>query len=265
VSTLILNGTLTPGLARDTSYKLGVAGFHTVTLQGQLRPNAPSSSEYSNTVYYDMVQPQAKAAAAQLKVAFGAHTQVTPLTPEIAAYAQQAGNPLTVVVVGSAFDGNLVDPQANVVETPAPATATVSTDPGATQSPLQEIRSKLPFTVMLPHVIASGSRLAHLEPVRVFKPVAGKHELALTYVTGAGNVYWQIIQTDWNAAPILRRPTSHETLGGRRFDLFTNGGNIHMIVLHAGGATYWVVNTLREELSNETMIAIAKGLRPLGK
>ena len=38
-----------------------------------------------------------------------------------------------------------------------------------------------------------------------------------------------------------------------------------MIVLHQGGATYWVVNTLRDELSNETMIAIAKGLQPLAK
>jgi LCP family protein required for cell wall assembly len=265
VSTLVLNGTQTPGLARDTSYKLAVAGFHTMSLPGQLLPNAPTSSEYSNTVYYDIVQQNAKAAAAQVKVAFGAHTQVVPLTPEIASYAQQAGNPLTVVVVGSAFDGNLVDPQAHVAETPIHATAAVATDPGATQSPLQSVRSKLPFRAMLPHVIASGSRLAHLEPVRVFKPVAGKSELALTYVTGAGNVFWQIIQTDWTAAPILRRPTSHETIGGRRFDLFTSGGNIHMVVLRVGGATYWVMNTLRDELSNETMLAIAKGLRPLGQ
>ena len=35
-----------------------------------------------------------------------------------------------------------------------------------------------------------------------------------------------------------------------------------MVVLRQGGASYWVVNTLRDELSNETMIAIAKGLQP---
>jgi hypothetical protein len=33
--------------------------------------------------------------------------------------------------------------------------------------------------------------------------------------------------------------------------------------LRHGSASYWVVNTLRDELSNETMIAIAKGLQPL--
>jgi hypothetical protein len=37
------------------------------------------------------------------------------------------------------------------------------------------------------------------------------------------------------------------------------------VVLDAGGATYWVVNSLLDKLSNETMLAIAKGLRPLGR
>jgi hypothetical protein len=36
-----------------------------------------------------------------------------------------------------------------------------------------------------------------------------------------------------------------------------------MVVLTVGGTSYWVVNTLVDSLSNETMIAIAKGLQPL--
>jgi hypothetical protein len=36
-----------------------------------------------------------------------------------------------------------------------------------------------------------------------------------------------------------------------------------MVVLRYGGATYWVVNTLLDSLSNETMLSIARGLRPL--
>ena len=36
-----------------------------------------------------------------------------------------------------------------------------------------------------------------------------------------------------------------------------------MIVLRSHGATYWVVNSLLDALSNETMIAVAKGLKPL--
>src|SRR5262249_8460335 len=41
ISTLVLNGTNNAGWARDTSYKLAIAGFHTVQLSGQLLPNAP--------------------------------------------------------------------------------------------------------------------------------------------------------------------------------------------------------------------------------
>jgi hypothetical protein len=36
-----------------------------------------------------------------------------------------------------------------------------------------------------------------------------------------------------------------------------------MVALRTGGATYWVVNTILNQLSNSTMIAIAKSLRPL--
>jgi hypothetical protein len=38
-----------------------------------------------------------------------------------------------------------------------------------------------------------------------------------------------------------------------------------MVVLREHGATYWVVNTVLDSLSNETMLAIARGLAPLPK
>ena len=52
-------------------------------------------------------------------------------------------------------------------------------------------------------------------------------------------------------------------LGGREFDLYYTGSHLHMVVLRGHGASYWVVNTLLDSLSNETMLAIAKGLKPL--
>ena len=38
-----------------------------------------------------------------------------------------------------------------------------------------------------------------------------------------------------------------------------------MVVLRRRGATYWVVNTVLDRLSNETMLAIAKGLNHFHK
>jgi hypothetical protein len=52
-------------------------------------------------------------------------------------------------------------------------------------------------------------------------------------------------------------------LGGREFQLYYSGAHLHMVVLRVGDRSYWVVNTLLDSLSNETMLAIAKGLKPM--
>jgi len=265
VTTLVLNGTTVPGLARDTSYKLGLQGFHTVQLPPPTLADAPTQNYDQTYVYYDAVQTNAKSAAKQIAVAFGPHVVTAPLPPEISPLALQAGNPLTVVVVGSSFSGELMDPEANIVATPVHQTPSVRIDPGLATNAIRDVRSKLPFPLMVPHAIESHSNFTSLEPVRAYKPVAGHSALVLTFVTGAGNVYWQVMETDWTSAPVIRNPTDQVKLERRKFDLYTVGGNIHMIVLRKGGASYWVVNTLRDELSNETMLAIAKGLQPLGK
>jgi LCP family protein required for cell wall assembly len=263
VTTLVLNGTTVPGLARDTSYKLTLAGYQTVSLPPTILADAPSQSYYDTTIYYDTVQAHAKEAAQELKAAFGSHTAIAPLPPELAGFAQQANNPLTVTVVGAGFDGELSNPEAHVAPTPTYQAPAVRKDPGTTLSSIEAVRSKIPFRPLVPTILESSSGLSSLDGVRAFKPASHRHELVLTFHTGAGNVYWQVIETDWTNAPILRHPTGHETLKGRTYDLYTTGGNIHMIALRQRSATYWVVNTLRDELSNETMIAIAKGLQPI--
>ena len=264
ITTLVLNGTTVPGLARDTSYKLALQGFHTVQLPPPTLPNAPAQTYDTTYVYYDAVQPNAKAAAGQVTVAFGPHSVSAPLPPELATLAQQAGNPLTLVVVGSTFDGELIDPRASVVATPIHQTPSVRIDPGYALASVRGVRSKVSFPLLVPHAIENHSSFAALDPVRAYKPAVGHGAVCLTFVTGAGNVYWQVMETDWTDAPVIRHPTDHVKLGGRTFDLYTVGGNIHMVVLRQDGASYWVVNTLRDELSNETMLAIAKGLRALG-
>ena len=62
---------------------------------------------------------------------------------------------------------------------------------------------------------------------------------------------------------VVSQPNKVVRLGGRRFELHYAGSHLHMVVLRRGNATYWVVNTLLNDLSNETMLAVAKGLKPL--
>ena len=159
ITTLVLNGTTILGLARDTSYKLAVAGFHTVQLPAATSADAPTPTYSANYVYYDSVQPNAQEAAQQLKVAMGTNTVVAPLPPQLASYAQQSGNPLAIVVVGTAFGGEVVNPQAHVVSTPTHELPNVSNDPGATLASVEQVRAKVPFRIMVPHVIERSSRL----------------------------------------------------------------------------------------------------------
>jgi hypothetical protein len=70
-------------------------------------------------------------------------------------------------------------------------------------------------------------------------------------------------ETDWDDAPVLADRSFRHRLKGRDYDLYYSGKHLHLVVLRQGDATYWVVNTLLDSLSNETMLAIAKGLKPL--
>ncbi len=88
--------------------------------------------------------------------------------------------------------------------------------------------------------------------------------MRLVYRMGS-NEYWGVQMTDWDDAPVLADRSLTRHIGGRTYDLYFNGAKLHMVALRTPKATYWVINTLLDRLSNETMLAIAKGLRPLGK
>jgi hypothetical protein len=264
ITTLVLNGTTTPGLARDTSYQLTLRGFHTVQLSGQRPANAPSQSYFPTNVYFDDQQPNAHVAATQLQKLFKGSI-VGSMPPEIVPLAQSAGNPLTVIVLGSSFDGKLPAESTPVDTTPKHQAPDVFSSPGTTLQALRDVRRRLPFRIQVPHVLERHSGLAQLTPIRVYKPAPHHKALRMTFVTGPGNVYWGIEETDWNDAPALAHPTATRTFGGRPFDFYYVGSHLHMVVLRNGNASYWVVNTLLDELSNETMIAIARGLQPLGQ
>jgi hypothetical protein len=101
-------------------------------------------------------------------------------------------------------------------------------------------------------------------PLRVYALKKHVRAVRLTFLTGtevAG--YWGIEETKWGEAPALLQPSVKHVIGGREFDFYFDGPHLHMVVLRERGGTYWVVNTLLNALSNDTMIAIAKGLKPL--
>jgi LCP family protein required for cell wall assembly len=263
ISILVLNAGRVPGAASNTTYLLGKHGYATKALSAGLAANAPEV-ERDSTVYYNPVLPDAKQAAQQLRPLFGEHSKVAQMTENIANFAKQAGNPLTVVTVGTSFGGKLTLPHR--VKLPPKLPPAVSNDGvSVTASALRSVRFKAHFPLRVPHRVAQYARLSDQEGVRVFKPLKNRHEVALTFSMPDGVEYWQIEETDWSTAPILANPTGHFLYHHQKFLVYTTGGAIQMVVLKTPKASYWVMNTILNQLSNSTMIAIAESLEPIGR
>ncbi|HEU5477135.1 MAG TPA: LCP family protein [Gaiellaceae bacterium] len=263
ISVLVLNAGHVAGQASNTNYLLTTRGYTTKTLPSNVPANAPKVRA-DTTVFYDPVQPNAQQAAQQLRPLFGSHTDVEPMTTAIAGYAKQAGNPLTVVAVGTTFGGKLVVPHR--VKPLPKLPAKVSAGRSETVPRLRGLTHKVHFPVLAPYRIAQYSQLdsPEHEGVRVFKPLRGKHEVALTFFT-PDSLYWQIEETDWTSAPILANPSLQIPWHHNKLLLYTTGGAIQMVALRTPKAVYMVVNTILNQLSNSTMLAIAKSLKPVGR
>jgi LCP family protein required for cell wall assembly len=263
ISVLVLNGGNTAGEAANTTYLLTTHGYTTKSLPPADVANAPKV-QHDTIVYYDPVQPNAQQAAAQLRPLFGSSARVEQMTTPIADLAQRAGNPLTVVAVGTSFGGKLVIPHHFKLPAQPQEPAQVSSNGAAITAPgLRHVYDEVHFPLMVPHLVAEGAALSTAEGVRGFKPVGHQHEVVLTFVQPDGIQYWQVEETTWNSAPILQNPSYSFVHHGQKFLVYTTGGQIQMVALRTPRATYWVSNTILNELSNKTMLAIAESLRPL--
>jgi LCP family protein required for cell wall assembly len=261
VTVSVLNGNGVQGSAANAAYALGQRGYKIVLPAGGKPVNAPTSNYFRTTVFYDAAKKRARAAAQQLANLFG-DAAVKPLNPAQTVLQSLANGAITTVVVGANFHGSLAPAPVDV--TPKRQPANVAPNAAATLPYLRSVRRRVPFRLEVPRLIESSSRPEPLAPIRLYRPVKGHKAVRLTFETGATE-YWGIEETDWNDAPLLTDPNFSQTIRGRHYDFYFSGPHLHMIVLKQNGATYWVINTIVDSLSNETMIAIAKGLTPIGR
>jgi hypothetical protein len=169
---------------------------------------------------------------------------------------------MVTAVVGSTFHGALAP--APVDRTPVKEPAAVRYDPGQAQSLLKSVRRRAGFPLMVPTVVENTSRIDTEVPIRLYYFKKREKAVRLTFLSGRDiSGYWGIEETTWKDAPVLQQPNFKHVIKGREYDFYYSGPHLHMVVLHVGDASYWVVNDLLDTLSNETMIAIAKGLKPL--
>ena len=217
--------------------------------------NAPRMDYERSIVYFDPRRERADAAARKLAGILSA-ADVSPLTGR--RLRRLSNRAMVVVVLGRNFSGQLAPPPGS--RRPAREAPAVARNPALTLPYLRSLRSRVPFTLAYPTLIERSSTLD--TPVRAYD-LAGRHKaVRLVFETGADE-YWGIQMTNWHDAPIIAEPNREVTIKGRRYGLYYAGRDLRMVVRWNGNTSYWVVNTLLNTPSTETMPAIAKGLRPL--
>jgi LCP family protein required for cell wall assembly len=259
VSVVALNGNGVEGAAANASYQLSQRGYRVIGPPEGLLANAPRRV-FRTQVYYSEKQG-ARVAAARLGNLFGS-VDLKPLPLRNRTMVTLANGAMVTVVLGVTYKGALAP--APVDRTPPRREADVRT---ATSETIHEVRKaskwNLDFPLMVPTKIDRGSSLDSEVPTRVYK-IGKRKTVRLTFRNGATE-YWGIQMTDWEDAPALKDANETLTIKGRKYSLYYDGPDLHMVVLHHGGASYWVVNTVLDKLSNETMLEIAKGLHPFKK
>jgi hypothetical protein len=262
-SVTVLNGNGVPGAAANASYLLGQRGYVMALPPGGRQADAPAQNYFNTVIYFDRAVPGAKGAGNALAKLL-APADVRPWAARGALSALNPGSMLLVILGQTFHNGLTAAPPPAVPVRQAPA---VRVDTASGLGLLQPLVRRVPFRLETPTVLEqnsypdtqNGDKAAYLYWI---DGVNHHKAIRLVFRTG-GNEYWGIEETNWTDAPVLRDKSFRHDLGGREFDLYYAGSHLHMVVLQAHGASYWVVNTLLDSLSNETMMAIAKGLKPL--
>jgi len=260
-SIVVLNGNGVAGAAADAKYRLLQRGYRMLdTVNGQ-PANAPSRV-FHTKIYYESWSKRGKAAAASLaQVMAPADAEV--ITADVRAIC--GGNTMLCIVVGTTYHNSLTPPPA-----PAPVIKhhppSVYFDRSQTEPLAFQAQRSVPFHVLVPNVLESSSipdTYGGDPPMRVYHITDKFKAVRFVFRRASANEYWGIEETNWQGAPVLNERNFHRRIGGRTYGFYYHGAHLHMVVLQLGGVGYWVVNTLGDTLSNETMIAIAKGLQPL--
>jgi LCP family protein required for cell wall assembly len=256
----VLNGNGVEGSAGTAGYLLDERGYEILTPPNGLPANAPSFDYFRTQVYFDPGRRGARMAARKVANIFGS-AEVERIPRLVTGLSNGA---MLTVIVGQTFHNTLAS--GPIDQTPKRERPNVTRGASAARDLLRERRARVPFRLMLPTVIERSSWISSEKPIRLYRIDPDRRHKAVRLVYRMGsNEYWGIEMTDWDDAPVLSDRSLTRRIGKRVYDLYYNGPKLHMVVLNTSKGRYWVINTLLDRLSNETMLAIAKGLKPLGK
>ena len=259
---VVVNGNGVTGAAANGAAALQGWGYPATWSQ---TPPPSGFNFVQNAVYF---RPGDAKAAADVAAILG-NAQTRPITGAYGSYASKG----LVVVVGKDFKGTLAHAPPKQ-STAGGLPSDVTRDPSLFRADFAAENGPANFPVLYPTVSQNQSQFQALNslgggstPARLYNIPAAGHGpnslYAYWYFDGIAGSYWGIQETRFTSAPILANPDKRFRADGRTYQVYVNGSHIHMIAFIQNHTAYWVQNTLRDDMSNADMIAIARSLKPL--
>ena len=221
--------------------------------------NAPSFDYFHSTVYWNPQIKQSQAAARSVAKLF-APADVKRVTPDGRAARERRDARRRRRYQRSRARSRPLRPRG--CRRPA-SPRTWSRIPYDTSGPLPPLRRRSAFKLDVPTVIESSSAPDRVRAaVRLSDPQGERRRFGSSSARPAA-------PTGVSSRPTGRTPRCSATAAsatcsaGRTYDFYYGGAKLHMIVLRADRGDVLGRQLAPRHLSNETMIAIAKGLKPL--
>ena len=272
-----INGSGQAGIASVSAAALRSGGWKQAATIGG---NAVKTTFTSTAIYY--TSPRARASTARLRLTLGDTLEPQPMPANRSTISLDADQAMlsaadVVVVIGSSYNGiSALPDQPTPDQTYVPAPPKTQPAAATDVALFRAFQRKLPFEVRYPTRVPAGSVYGEPietgdNPFRVYllhKQKAGHVTARTALDTSHG---WGIQYTLWTDAPILDQPSKSYCLrDGRLVRLYANGSQLHRVAVYyrgarckADGIVAWISNSLDNRLTPDTMIAVAKSLRPL--
>jgi hypothetical protein len=107
-----------------------------------------------------------------------------------------------------------------------------------------------------PSGLPAGYRWGAQLPARSYE--LDGHDAGAMWATAGSGTSLLFMFTTWQDPPILERPSETIRLAGHDVDLYYESGRLRMAGWRSGDTRGWVTNTLRNEVSDRTLIALAR-------
>ena len=242
----VVNGNGEDGAAGDAAQRLRERGY-----QSESTGDADHFNYFDTLVRYRATDPDGKAAAEAVALLFDGKAEEAPRGIGFDTMLQ--------VVVGATYHGSIAPGARD--QTPDQQDVKVVSRTDDILPILQQAQKTVAIPILVPQVRQRDSILSPSDPVRTYK-IRGKDALKIVFRWGAFK-YWGVMQTAMTDAPILAGASTTRTINGRDYRLYFSGPRLTMVAFEDNDTAYWVTNTLDQLFSNETMLAIAQGLKPL--